>query len=443
MSDLSRRLLSAAAAAALLLAAAPTPAQAPLRGLPGRNLLDRFGLERAWSNQATIDVRSDVVRHLVADEEIVIVQTRFGLITVFDAQTGSKLWDGQLARDNQYSYPAVTNGTTIFIVIGTTVYARDKFDGDELWSLRLPHVPSTSPTVDEGRMYVGTLEGSVYAFDLAKVDQLQREGRLNQYIYEATVWRYKTSGEIVAAPVADEKRVIFASKTGSLYAVTPSVRDLAFQFETNVAASAPLDIVPAADGFDTIYYAAGDTNFYALRASNGTTRWLYVAGAPIREKPHPIGNSLFLVPVGAGMYSLDPGSGRVVWWAPSARQFVAASPTRVYATDEAGEVAVIDRADGALVGTLPLGNFPIRIPNERTDRLYLCSTSGLVTCLREEGAELPIYHRYPDRRPILPIFGGENAAEAEEPTDALGTTPEPPVAAPEAEEPAVEQPPAE
>lgn len=434
MSDLIRL---PAVAAALVLAVAPAAGQAPRQGLPGRNLLDRFGLERAWSNQATIDVRSDVVRHLIADEEVVIVQSRSGLITVFDAQGGVKLWDGHLARGDQYSYPAVTNAETLFVVIGSTVYARDKFDGDELWSLRLPSVPSTSPTVDNDRMYVGTLEGSVYAFDLEEVGRLQTEGRLNQYDYEAIVWRYKTSGEIVAAPVADEKRVVFASKTGSLYAVTPTARKLAFQFETDVAASAPLDIVIDAAGEDTIYYAAGDTNFYALRASNGTTRWLYVAGSPIREKPHPIGDAVFLVPVGAGMYDLSAESGRARWWVPSARQLIAATPTRVYATDEAGDVAVIDRADGAVLGTLPAAGLPIRVANERTDRLYLASTSGLVTCLREQGAELPIYHRYPDRRPILPLFGGEDDGG---PTDEAGATPEERAAQDEAAEAVPESP---
>ena len=433
MSDLTRRFLTAAAAAAIFLTASPLPAQAPPRGLPSRNLLDRFGLERAWSNQATIDVSSDVVLHLVADEEVVVVQSRFGLITVFDAQSGVKLWDGQLARDNQYSYPAVTNGKSLFVVIGTTVYARDKFNGDNLWSLRIPHSPSASPSVDDDRMYVGTLEGSVYAFDLERIAKLQSEGRLRQYDNEALVWRYKTSGTIVSAPVADDKRVVFASRTGSLYAVTPHSRDLAFQFETTAPASAPLDLVQDPDGQNsTIYYAAGDTNFYALRASTGTTRWLYVAGSEIREKPHPVGDAVFLVPVGAGMYNLAPDTGRPRWWVPSARQFVAATPNRVYATDQSGDIAVIDRADGAIVGTLPLLGLPIRYPNERTDRLYLASTSGLVTCLREQGTELPIYHRYPERRPILPLFGGDEAAgetleERDAAEEAAEATPESPV----------------
>ncbi|HEX6987350.1 MAG TPA: PQQ-binding-like beta-propeller repeat protein, partial [Planctomycetaceae bacterium] len=416
--DVSRRFPSLVALSlAALLAAAPASAQGPQRGLPGRNLLDRFGLERAWSNQATIDVRSDVVLHLVADEEVVIVQTRSGVLTVFDAQSGVKLWDGLLARPDQYSFPASTNAESLYVAIGSTVYARNKYTGAELWTLRLPGPPSTSPTVDADRMYVGTVDGSAYAFDLESVSTLQAEGGLPQFRGETTVWRYATSSEIVTAPVTNGKIVAFANKAGSLAAVTPEQRNIVFQFETNAAASAPLELVD-----DSLLYASGDTNLYCLRAATGTTRWLYVAGSPIREKPHAIGDAVFLVPVDAGMYNLGLESGVARWWAPTVTEFVAATPTRVFGSDRGGNLAVLDRADGALLGTIPVSGFPIRVRNERTDRIYLCSTSGLVTCLRERGAELPIYHRYPERRPILPLFGGES--EEVEASDSPDATPE-------------------
>jgi outer membrane protein assembly factor BamB len=410
--------------AATLCAVSPAEAQSPQGSLPSRNLLSRFGLERAWSNQATINIRSDVVRYVIADEEVVIVQTRSGLLTVFDAQSGVKLWDGQLARLDQYSFPAVTNGDLLFVVIGSTVYSRDKFSGNEVWTLRLPNVPSTSPTVDDRRMYVGMLQGDVYAFDLATVATNQTEGRLPQFNYENIVWRYATSGRIVAAPVTDGKIVCFANTLGSLYAISAGERDLKFQFETGAQASAPLDMATSVeDGIDKsfIFLPAGDNHLYCLRATNGTTRWLHVAPAPIREKPHVIGNSVYLVPLDAGIYDLDIVKGKQRWWAPSVTAFIAATPTRVFGTDRAGNISVIDRGDGSLLGTLPLNGFPVRVANERTDRLYMCSTTGLVTCLREENAELPIYHRYPERRPILPLFGDQPMAES---TDESGATPQ-------------------
>jgi len=424
MSAVSRRIFVATSVAAVLSAVAPGFGQAPQTGLPSRNLLSRFGLERAWSNQATIDVRSDVVRHLVADEEVVIVQTRSGLVTVFDAQSGVKLWDAQLSRVNEYSFPAVTNGDVMFVVIGSTVYARDKFRGNELWTLELPSVPSTSPTVDDQRMYVGMLAGDVYAFDLKTIARNQAEGRLPQFNYENIVWRYATSGRIVVAPATDGKIVCFANALGSLYAVAAGERDLRFQFETREEASAPLDMHTAVENgipVSFVFLASGDTNLYCLRATNGTARWLHVAGAPIREKPHLIGDSVYLVPLDAGLFDLAVDSGKQRWWSPVVTAFVAATPTRLFGTDKAGNLAVIDRGDGAHLGTLPMSSFPIRFQNERTDRIFACSTSGLVTCIREQGAELPIYHRYPERRPIMPLFGDQPMSEA---TDESGATPE-------------------
>lgn len=412
MSDVTRRFsFVAVCVAGFCLAVAPVSAQVPQRGLPSRNLLDRFGLERAWSNQSTIDTRSDVVLHLIADEQVVIVQTRAGVLTVFDAESGVKLWDGLLARPNQFSYPAVTNAEDLFIVIGSTIYARDKYTGDELWTLRLPGPPSTSPLVTETRLYVGTLEGSVYAYDLASVAAAQSEGRLPQYAGTTLVWRYGTSNEIVTAPVTNGKIVVFANRGGSLYAVTPSDRSSVYQFETDAASSAPLELVD-----DSLLYAVGDNNFYCLNAPTGTTRWLHVAEAPIRTKPCVIDNSVFLTPIDAGLYNLSIESGEELWSVPIVTQFIAATPTRIFGSDRAGNVAVLDRNDGAVLGTLPLVDFSIRVSNERTDRMFLATTTGLVTCLRERGAEIPIYHRYPERRPILPLFGDETPAAPVEET---------------------------
>lgn len=418
MSEVSRRLTSLAAVT-FLLVAVPAAAQGPRAGLPSRNMLDRFGLERAWSNQATINVRSDVVRHLIADEEVVIVQSRSGLLTVFDAQSGIKLWDGQLARPDQYTYPAVTNGESVFVVIGSTVYARNKFTGDELWTLRLPDTPSTSPTVDESRMYVGMLAGDVYAFDLATIRRNQAENRLPQFRGETILWHYGTSGRIMAPPATNGKIVVFANALGSLYAVSPEERDLRFMFETDDPTSTDLEfgtVVENGVEVSYLYYASGGNNVYCLRTTDGSTRWLYIAGTPVRQKPYVIGDSIFIVPVGAGIHNLDAATGIERWWHPAVTDFLAATPNHIYGTDQAGDIAVLGRSDGGLIGTIPLRGFPIRVRNERTDRLYLCTTSGLVTCIREKDLELPLYLRYPERRPILPLLGDQEPVnEVQEP----------------------------
>lgn len=424
MPDVSRRVLIAVASLVpLCLATFPVFAQPPGRGLPSRNLLDRYGLERPWSNQATLDTRSDVVRYLIADEQVVIAQTRTGVLTVFDSESGVKLWDGLLDRPNQFSYPAVTNADGLYIVIGSTVYARDKYTGDELWTLRLPGPPSTAPLVSDDRLFVGTMQGSVYAYNLDRVSQAQIAGRLPQYAGTTQDWHYSTSSEIITAPVTNGNVVAFANAAGLMAVITPAERNTVYLYETGAPPSAPLELLD-----NSLLYAAEDYNLYCLNAAIGTTRWLYVAESPIRTRPILIDENVYLTPIDAGLFKLDVESGEVNWTVPSATRFIAVTSQRVFGADPGGNVVVIDKSDGAVLGTLPLANFSVHFANDRTDRLYLATSTGLVTCLREKGAELPVYHRFPERRPILPLFADELSETAEDESAAE----EPPAADPAA-----------
>lgn len=384
-------------------------------GLPSRTLLDRYGLERAWANQATIDVRSDVVQYLIADEEVVIVQTRSGMLTVFDAESGRRLWNGLLAVSNQFSFPAVTNSENLYIVIGSRLYARNKFNGDELWTLRLPNSPSTPPAVDERRVYAGLITGDVYAYNLESLADLQARGMLPTWRREARAWHVSSSSKILGPPVTNGRFVAFTNAQGVLYAFSADFRELEFAFETEQPASAPLALGIGEEAGVTltyIYYAASNNNFYCLRSTNGTTKWSYVSAAPIRTKPTIIHDDIYITPVESGMYNLDPANGNIRWWSPVVQEFVSATPTRVYGTDSAGNLAIISRKDGGLVGTIPLQDFPVRVHNARTDRIFVCSTSGRVACFKEEGIKQPLYHARPERRPILPIFPGDEVIPA-------------------------------
>ena len=79
-------------------------------------------------------------------------------------------------------------------------------------------------------------------------------------------------------------------------------------------------------------------------------------------------------------------------------------------SDSLGNIVIVDRNDGSPVGALPLRDFKVRVSNDRTDRMYLATESGLVISIRDKNREFPIYHKYPERRPILPLFG-DDAAE--------------------------------
>lgn len=391
--------------------------------LPAPQMLEPFGLERAWWSQATLNGGRDRVAHLTNDEDMVYAQSTSGLVTAFDAETGQKRWALQLGRPDQPTQAITSNEVIALAVHGIEMFAIDKLTGETLWTLRLPATPSTSPAIDRSHVYIGSTDGSVYAFDLKKIHELYNENRLPQWSYQTLKWRYATAKAITTPPVPasiplssttgaaangspeeNSARVVnFASRDNSLYSVDAGTRDLNFRFETDAPVSAPL---ARKEGY--LFLPTGDSRLYCISEQNGSVRWDHVTGLPVKKKPHLVDDDLFLIQHGGGLLTLSAMTGEPKWRSPNSREFLAATPTLVFAADRLGNVVLMDREDGAARGTLPLRQFTSRISNERTDRLYLATATGLVVCLRERGREFPIYYQNPDRRPVLPEFAPED-----------------------------------
>jgi outer membrane protein assembly factor BamB len=381
------------------------PAMAQVKGdaqLPTYQQLSPLGLERGWWAQAVINPSRDKIRHVAIDEDMVYVQASSGVTTAFDAETGRQLWAVHLGRFDQPSFPAISNEDLAMIVVGSTMYGLEKKTGRTVWTLILPGQPSTSPAVDEKHVYFGTLDGSLYAYSLRKIRQLFEERRLPQWSMEAQVWKYKSGKEITSPPITTGRVVNFASRDGSLYSVYAADRKLVYQLETDKAIVAPLTRLG-----NSMFVASEDFTFYSLNLLNGRVQWEFTSGLPIRKAPWPIENDLYILPDRGGMYCLDPKDGQQRWWNPNLTNFVAVVGGAVATSDLDGNLVMISRAKGEIIGSLPLRRYTVRTGNDRTDRIYLATESGLVICLRQIGHTFPVYHRFPDRLPLLPEFAPE------------------------------------
>ncbi len=398
------------AMACLLFATSSTYAQRSSFGrrLPSPRMLAQNGMEQMWWSHATLDPSSEKIRHLVITEDIVFVQSTGGVVTAFDAESGKKMWSVQLGRRDQPNQPIVVNDDMAFVTVGISLYAVEKMTGKSLWQITLPGAPATSPAVDRFRVYLGMRDGSMYALNLKKINQLYEERLLPQYSHLTVVWRYKAPKGISSQPIATGASVNFASRSGSLFAVDGPDRKLRFQFETNKPISAPL----AFDG-TYLYMAAQDLNLYCINSNNGAVRWQFSTGLPTFRSARVIGNDVFVMPARGGMHCLTTISGRERWWRPKIVDMLAATPKTIFASDLVGNVVLLSRENGAVRGALPLRQFDFRQPNDRTDRLFLATSSGLIVCLREQGREFPIYHAKPDERPIFPEFTPDEKPDEE------------------------------
>jgi outer membrane protein assembly factor BamB len=266
-----------------------------------------------------------------------------------------------------------------------------------LWELTLPAMPSVGPSVDDQHIYVGALDGSIYSFELRKIDELYRKRMLPQWSYQAMRWRYRTSKEITTTAYSTGRLVNFASRDGSLYAVGALERDLTWQFETSAPITAPL-----AATNDSLILASEDYFVYCLNRENGMVRWEFASGFPIRKAPIVIEQDLYIMPDRGGLFNLVVRTGQEKWERPGITDLLGATKSRLFASDVTGNVVLLQRSTGRPLGTLPLRPFSVRLQNDRTDRLFLATPSGLVVCLREQGSEFAHYHKYPERSPIVP-----------------------------------------
>lgn len=371
--------------------------------VPGPRVLSRYGMERSFWSHAVINPYRDTVRYMTIDETNLYIQSSGGIITAIDNETGQKRWALQLGRKDAPSYAATSNNEIVLVIAGITMYALDPLTGEVEWELLLRNQPSTSPTIDRYYVYFGTLDGSVYAYDLRKIRSLHEKNQLPQFTASAEHWRYKSAKEVTTPVVSDDNTINFASRDKSLYSLTALDRDLQFQFETDEEVSAPLGVSGR-----TIFLASEDFSLFAIDRVTGTVRWRFVTGLPIRQQPRIVGDNVYVLPARGGMYSLDRVSGRRQWWQPLITEFVGATRSLVFGSDKLNNLVVMSRVDGAVIGAIPLKDFTFRYANELTDRLYVATSRGLVICLRERGQEFPIYHRYPDRQPILPEFTPED-----------------------------------
>ena len=376
--------------------------------LPSEQMLNRHGLTRAWWSHATINSRRDKLVYMVVDETHLFLQSSSGTVTAFDTETGRYLWTKMVGAADRGIYPATSNDELLFVVNGMRLFALKKSTGDIKWQLQMPGSPSSSPVADDKLVYVGFMDGSLYAFDLKKTQELFSAGQLPQYSELTVLWRYRTSRPITIPAVSDDKQglVAFASRNGSLYSVTKDFRKLKFQFETDAPLSAPM-----ARYKDSLLLASEDFNFYSLDIRSGRPGWQFTAGVVIRRAPILVDDEVYLFPDQGNMYKLSAVTGQPYWSLPRMQDFLAASSTRVYVVDNRNNLTILSREHGEPLGKFPLDKFTKRLANEHSDRIYLATESGLVMCLHERSREFARFHMHPDRQPILPEFAPDNGGD--------------------------------
>jgi outer membrane protein assembly factor BamB len=224
----------------------------------------------------------------------IFVVTSGGLLTAFDAASGSIDWSAQLPGQTSFSSgPSATNGIVYVggAGVGGTLYAIGEDAGDLLWTGGVENGDSSTPAVDAQGVYVSYACQQAYDFDpmdgtplwhhdssceggggatpvLADGTIFARDGVLGNIMLDAA-----TGDELgpfnAGPPPAVANDVAFMLSGSTLTAVKDGGQGVnAWQF----TGDGHLDTAPlVANGL--VFVGSSQGNLYALDAAAGTTSW--------------------------------------------------------------------------------------------------------------------------------------------------------------------------
>jgi outer membrane protein assembly factor BamB len=193
--------------------------------------------------------------------------------------------------------------------------------GQLKWKFKTGGKLSSSPTLANGRLYIGSEEKKIYAID-------SKTGTIT--------WSFETTAPIKSAVAVSGNTLYAISAAGIIYAIDCNTGKLQWKFKTNgeksVGGKNLWGMLPAGlymnDPYDlytsspvvqvnakmpAVYFGSADGYLYALNATNGELKWKFKTGGIIRSTPALDQNKIYVGSWDSYFYALDQETGKLTW----------------------------------------------------------------------------------------------------------------------------------
>jgi eukaryotic-like serine/threonine-protein kinase len=196
--------------------------------------------------------------------------------------TGRRVWRVK-ATDAIRCRPAVANDRIFFGCESGELLCVD-FSGEVKWRQKAKRALTSSPLIHQGNLYLGSVDGQVYA-------------------HNATdgwpIWRFRTGKAIISSPAAEGNLLFIGSVDNHLYAIDIRNGREAWRFETGGQVTSS----PAVNK-GVVYVGSVDSHVYAVDISSGKLRWKFRAGGPITSSPMIVNDIVYIGSFDHNLYAL-------------------------------------------------------------------------------------------------------------------------------------------
>ncbi|MCY2928388.1 MAG: PQQ-binding-like beta-propeller repeat protein [Planctomycetota bacterium] len=248
-----------------------------------------------------------------------------------------------------------------------------------LWRFPTGGPVRSSPVIAEGKVFVGSDDGAVYAIDLASGKK---------------VWAAMTGGSVSAAPLYAGRRIYVGSQDRTLYCLSAASGGLIWKFATAgeiraAAAWAPDGPGPGRlDTFDgKILVGSYDFKLYCLRASDGGKLWELPTENSINGTPALAGGRVVFGGCDNAVYVVNLADGHVLTRLPTGGEmaYIPASAAldgaQAFVANYEGKLMRIDVAAGRIDWAMPLQESQEFCSAALTDALVLVGGGdGVLHC---------------------------------------------------------------
>ncbi len=245
------------------------------------------------------------------------------------------------------------------------------------WRTRTGGSIKSSPVIADGRVFVGSEDGRLYAMDLATGRKL---------------WAYETSGPVEAPPLVVDAYVIVGSQDGTLYCLLAADGALRWKYDTGakILAAANSAKLPGADR--TLVLVGGyDSKLHCVELATGEAIWTHEIESYINGSSAVAGEVAVFGGCDNVLHAVGIGDGRklaaIATGSPIAGS-VAAVGREVYAGSYGGQFFRADIEANAIVWTYEGDGQPFySSPAVASDRVVVGSRDGKLHCLSRRTGE--------------------------------------------------------
>jgi outer membrane protein assembly factor BamB len=327
-------------------------------------------------------------------------------------ETNYTLWSTKIGNI-ELSSPTVVNGKVYIGDFDNTLHCLNAITGDELWNYTTTMIIESSAAVVNGKVYFGA--DQLYCLD-ADTGSLVWSYTTNAWFvasptvvgtalyvgdYEngtflclnaetgKQLWNFSADASIVSSAAVAENQVYFAS-VRTLFCLNATTG--VERWNRTIGISEVFSSPTLVSG--NLLIGSDDGHFYCLNATNGSERWNYSVGGWIVSTPAVSNNRVYFGDDAANLYCLNLSDGSLVWTVHT-KNSIFSSPAladgKVYVGSEDHTLSCYNMDTGSLIWNYTTGDGIASSPGIANGRIYIGSYDGTVYCFGNENqAPLPI-----------------------------------------------------